>query len=120
VAPAQKQVVGVSILRVAPRERLLAFRRQARLDLLGDRSADLLLQAEDAAVVAVERVGPDLYLIARPNQPGGDSQLAALRAKGALDEVVGAEFPANLRQRFRGALIRPSETIVSSVRPLAR
>jgi hypothetical protein len=81
VAPAKKEVVCVGILRVPPRERALAFGGKTRPDLLGDGKADLLLQAEDAAGVAVERVGPDLYLVAHANQPGGDPQMAALRTK---------------------------------------
>src|SRR4029453_2690741 len=96
----------LGILRVPPRETALPIGRKTRPDLLGDGGADLLLQAEDAAGVAVAGVGPDLQLGAHENQPGGDPQMAALDAKRALYEIVAPEFPTDLRQRLRAAPVR--------------
>lgn len=81
VTPPKKEVVCVGTLRLTPCKGPLTFGRQTRPDLLGNGGADLLLQAEDAAGIAVEGVGPDLHLVAHTNQPGRDPQMAALRAE---------------------------------------
>ena len=64
--PAQVQIVGFHTLRLTALECAETIWRQAQSDLLGDGGAQLPLEFEDAAWLAVERRRPDLNLVAGP------------------------------------------------------
>ena len=71
---------------------------------MGDRSAQLALQIQQAARFAIVGFRPNLNLISGTNQLRGDAKMAGLRAERALEQIVGSHFPANLGKRLGGVV----------------
>ena len=100
---AEVQIVGLGIPRLSAREGIEPLGREPEPDLLGDRCAQFPLQPQHADGFPIERFRPDLHLIARTNQPGGDAHATAFGAERGFDQVVGAQLAADFGRRFRGA-----------------
>ena len=105
IPAAKVQVVCLRLSGLAPLQRAQPIGRQMQPHLVRNGRAQLALELEHTRRLAVEGRGPDLHLVAGANQPGRDAQPVALKADRALDQELGVQLGAHLRQRFRRALV---------------
>lgn len=105
VPAAEKRVIGIGVPRLPAADAGHPIRRQPQPDLVGNRRADVLLQAEQAGRFTVVGPRPDVLLVAHADQRHRDPNPRALGANRALDQIIDAELAADLGRRQRRVFV---------------
>jgi hypothetical protein len=71
----------------------------------GNARSRVFLHLEQIRFILLKRVGPDLDLVADPDQPGRDSNPARMFAQRAFNHVVNAQVSRDLIERRARILI---------------
>src|SRR6266700_5752070 len=73
----------------------------------GDSPSDIILKSEDVAQVALEALGPEMFLLLRLNQLSRDPHPVARPEYRAFDYGFHVELAGNLQERLLGAFVAP-------------
>jgi hypothetical protein len=81
------------------------FREQPSLEGGHDAARDVVLQRERVGGGPVVALGPEVRLVRRADQLGGDPQAISLPSHASLDEVVDTQLAADLVDGLAGLLV---------------